>query len=104
MTNSIICPVPIHQIPMVEFHKLTSSWFFSWPMDSKKLYSNLIASWIVITPINIIIGTGSIVLSNNVSKLIFLGLSTGLILPMILLSQLLIGWNYILKRNLMPLE
>ena len=94
------CPVPPNQIPMVEYQKLTKSWFFSWPLDQKRLYIKLMISWLAILPVNIIIETGSIAISNNSIKLITLGLASALIVPTILIVQQLVGWKYILNRLL----
>ena len=94
-----LCPVPKSQRPIEEFKELCNSWFFSWPLDnSRKLYRNLIISWIIISPITIVIQTGNLSLRSRPIQLIILSLIISLFLPILLLSRQLLGWNYIHKR------
>ena len=98
MASANYCPVPINQIPLLEFYKLSKSWFFSWPLDSKLLYKKLIISWLLIFPFNIFICTGSFFLMNDMPRLIIICLSISLVFPLILITNQMIAWKYILKR------
>ena len=65
------CPVPIEQIPLVEFMEMKNSWFLSWSINNpSKLVNSLLASWLIMLPISIIIQSGNFELVHNTFKLI----------------------------------
>ncbi len=97
--NKTICPVPFNQRPLNEFNSIRNSWLISWPLLEKRIfYRKLIYSWILITPISLIISYGSNYLRNNILTLIIISLTSSLLLPMLLLSRQLLSWIYIYKR------
>ncbi len=99
MNEANLCPVPVNQIPLQEFQKLSDSWFFSWPLNkAPNIYRRLILSWILIMPLNILVASGSYTLHNNIPKLIAVSCIVSLFLPMLLLARQFMGWSYILKR------
>ena len=101
MKQTRLCPVPRYQIPIEEFRRLSSSWFFAWPINKDvSLYKRLFVSWLIILPLTILISTGSLTLRNDIPKLIDVCLLLSLILPMILIARQFFGWSYILKRLL----
>ena len=100
MESEKFCPVPTKQIPLFEFNKLTKSNFYSWPQEKNRLYIKLITSWFLFLLISIFIGTGSILLTHDYYKLLTVELLSSLLLPIILITHLLISWQYILKRLL----
>ena len=93
-------PVTANQIPLFEFNKLTKSHFYSWPLDKNRLYIKLIISWFLFLLISIFIGTGSILITHDHYKLLTVELFSSLLLPIVLITHLLISWQYILKRLL----
>ena len=97
--NKEICPVPLTQRPLNEFNSIRDSWIISWPLLDKNIfYRNLLYSWILITPISLIISYGSNSLRDNIFFLIFISLTSSLILPVLLLSRQWLSWIYIYKR------
>ena len=97
--DNTICPVPSNQRPLNEFNSIRNSWLISWPLLEKHIfYRKLIYSWILITPISLIISYGSNYLRNNILTLIIISLTSSLLLPMLLLSRQLLSWIYIYKR------
>ena len=97
--NKTICPVPLNQRPLNEFNSIRNSWINSWPLLKKNIfYRNLIYSWILITPISLIISYGSDHLKNNIFVLTFTSLTAALIFPILLLSRQWLSWIYIYKR------
>ena len=97
--NKIKCPVPLKQRPLNEFNSIRDSWIISWPLLDKNIfYRNLLYSWILITPISLIISYGSNSLRDNIFFLIFISLTSSLILPVLLLSRQWLSWIYIYKR------
>ena len=97
--NKIICPVPLAQRPLNEFNSIRNSWIISWPLlDRSIFYKKLLYSWILVTPISLIISYGSNSLRNNIFDLIFISLTSSLLLPILLLSRQLLSWIYIYRR------
>tara|TARA_Y100001968_G_C18926442_1_gene512216 strand:+ start:7 stop:504 length:498 start_codon:yes stop_codon:yes gene_type:complete len=97
--NKIICPVPLTQRPLNEFNTIRNSWIISWPLLDKIIfYRNLFYSWILITPISLIISYGSNSLRNNIFDLTFISLTASLTFPVLLLSRQWLSWTYIYKR------
>ena len=97
--KSSLCPVPIDQIPIIEYKNLSASKFFSWPKNKKTyFYQKLIFSWFLFLPITIIISTGSIQLVHSPLKLFLFSLIFSLFLPLFLIVRNLLSWSYIYKR------
>ena len=97
--DKIICPVPLTQRPLNEFNSIRNSWIISWPLlDKKRFYRKLLYSWILITPISLLISYGSNYLKNNIIELTFISLTASLLLPILLLSRQWLSWIYIYKR------
>ena len=97
--DKIICPVPFKQRPINEFNSIRNSWIISWPLlDRSIFYKKLLYSWILVTPISLIISYGSNSLRNNIFDLIFISLTSSLLLPILLLSRQLLSWIYIYRR------
>tara|TARA_B100000965_G_scaffold47463_1_gene34771 strand:+ start:343 stop:840 length:498 start_codon:yes stop_codon:yes gene_type:complete len=97
--NKVMCPVPLKQRPLNEFNSIRNSWIISWPLLEKGIfYRNLIYSWIMITPISLIISYGSNYLKNNIFDLIYTSLTASLLFPALLLSRQWLSWIYIYKR------
>ena len=94
-----MCPVPLKQRPLNEFNSIRNSWIISWPLLEKGIfYRNLIYSWMMITPISLIISYGSNYLKNNIFDLIYTSLTASLLFPALLLSRQWLSWIYIYKR------
>ena len=101
MSINNICPVPIHQIPIEEFKKLSVSPFFKWPLNNKNIfYRRLLISWLVLFAINIFISLGSVQLKADIPKLLVVSALIASFLPLLLLIRQWISWNYILSRLL----
>ena len=97
--NNIICPVPQNQRPLNEFNTIRNSWIISWPLLKKSIfYRKLLFSWILITPISLIISYGSDYLKNNIFELTLISLTSSLVFPLLLLSRQWLSWIYIYKR------
>ena len=97
--NKAICPVPLKQRPLNEFNSIRNSWIISWPLLEKRIfYRKLMYSWIIITPISLIISYGSNYLKNNIFDLILTSLIASLLFPVLLLSRQWLSWMYIYKR------
>ncbi len=97
--NKIICPVPINQRPLNEFNSIRNSWIISWPVLERNIfYRKLTLSWLLITPISLIISYGSDYLKNNIFELIFISLAVSLLFPILLLIRQWLSWIYIYKR------
>tara|TARA_B100000965_G_scaffold4435_1_gene3491 strand:+ start:329 stop:826 length:498 start_codon:yes stop_codon:yes gene_type:complete len=97
--NKVICPVPLKQRPLNEFNSIRNSWIISWPLLEKRIfYRKLMYSWIIITPISLIISYGSNYLKNNIYDLILTSLTASLLFPVLLLSRQWLSWMYIYKR------
>ena len=97
--NKIICPVPLDQRPLNEFNSIRNAWILSWPLLQKNVfYKKLLYSWIIITPINLIISYGSEYLRNNIFDLTFISFTSSLIFPILLLSRQWLSWKYIYNR------
>ena len=97
--NKIICPVPQNQRPLNEFNNISNSWIISWPLQQKSIfYRKLIFSWIIITPISLIISYGSDYLKNNIFDLFLTSSVASLIFPILLLSRQWLSWIYIYRR------
>ena len=97
--KSTICPVPIDQIPIKEFEKLSNSIFFKWPIVSKfNFYRKLFYGWLILFPITIIILSASIQVINSPIKLFLSTSIWSLIAPLILIIRHLLSWSYIYKR------
>ncbi|WP_320667662.1 CGLD27 family protein [Prochlorococcus sp. MIT 1307] len=97
--ENIYCPVPRAQIPIEEFVEMSKSWFFSWPINNDSHFNRkLFISWMLVLPINLILGTGSLQLRSDIPKLLALSSLASLVFPLILLIRLWLSWQYILKR------
>tara|TARA_Y100001968_G_scaffold315073_1_gene341259 strand:- start:844 stop:1344 length:501 start_codon:yes stop_codon:yes gene_type:complete len=93
------CPVPSNQIPIKEYRDLTESLFFKWPIKGKVFfYKQLFISWLIITPIIILISSGSHVLIHSPLKLISISLVWSTAFPLILSTRHFLSWYYIYKR------
>jgi len=101
MLSKVHCPVPKDQIPIEEYLQLKKSWFFSWPFgNASELIIKLIASWLIILPINLILSSGSQTLSKNWTELIIVSLVISLGFPFLLLLRQILSWKYIKSRLL----
>ena len=97
--NKIICPVPQDQRPLNEFNSIRNSWIISWPFLERSIfYRKLIFSWLLITPISLIISYGSDYLKNNIIELTFVSFTASLTCPILLLIRQWLSWIYIYKR------
>ena len=97
--DKLICPVPKDQVPLNEFNSIRNSWVISWPLLAKSVfYRKLIFSWLLSTPISLIISYGSNYLKNNFLDLAIISLTGSLIFPMFLLFRQWLSWIYIYKR------
>ena len=97
--NKTICPVPRDQRPLNEFNSIRNAWIISWPFLERNIfYSKLTLSWLLITPISLIISYGSDYLKNNILELIFVSLTASLVFPVLLLIRQWLSWVYIYKR------
>ena len=97
--NKIICPVPLNQRPLNEFNSTRNSWIISWPfLERNVFYRNLAISWLLITPVSLIISYGSDYLKNNILELIFISFTASLAFPLLLLMRQWLSWVYIYKR------
>ena len=97
--DKLICPVPQDQRPLNEFNSIRNSWLISWPLLKKSVfYRKLIFSWILTTPISLIISYGSNYLKNNIFDLVIISLTGSFIFPMFLLFRQWLSWIYIYKR------
>ena len=97
--NKIICPVPFQQRPLNEFNSIRNTWIISWPLLERSIfYRKLLYSWILITPISLIISYGSNSLKDNIFDLTFISLTSSLVLPILLLSRQFLSWIYIYRR------
>ena len=97
--DKLTCPVPLNQRPLNEFNSIRNSWIISWPLLEKSIfYRKLFYSWIFITPISLIISSGSDYLKNNIFNLTFISLTASLTLPILLLTRQWLSWIYIYKR------
>ena len=97
--NKIICPVPQNQRPINEFNSIRHSWIISWPfLDKYAFYKKLTYSWLLITPISLLISSGSNYLKNNIFELIFVSLTASIAFPILLLIRQWLSWAYIYKR------
>ena len=97
--NNRICPVPQNQRPLNEFNSIRNSWIISWPLQGKGIfYRKLIFSWIIITPLSLLISYGSDYLKNNIFDLTLISLTASLAFPILLLSRQWLSWIYIYKR------
>lgn len=99
LMKSGLCPVPIDQIPIMEYKSLSKSKFFSWPKNKQiYFYQKLLFSWFLFLPITLIISTGSIELSQAPIKLFQFSLIFSLFMPLFLITRILLSWSYIYKR------
>ena len=97
--NKMTCPVPLKQRPINEFNSIRNSWIISWPLLEKNIfYKKLLYSWILITPITLIISYGSNYLKNNILELTVTSLLSSLIFPILLLLRQWLSWLYVYKR------
>ena len=97
--NKIICPVPTNQRPLNEFNSIRNSWIISWPFLERSIfYKKLTFSWLLFTPISLIISYGSDYLKNNIFELIFISLTASFAFPVLLLIRQWLSWLYIYKR------
>ena len=98
MQSIINSPVPKNQIPLEEFIQLKDSFFFAWPAKgSYILYRNLVLLWICLLPVFIFIGTGSLPLTTNITKLLHLTFIASTLVPFTILIRQILGWDYIYK-------
>lgn len=101
MVSSVSCPVPPEQRPQEEFVELTRSWFFTWPCQSQlDLDRALLISWLLISPISVLVASGSWTLRHDPVRLCMAGGVAALVLPMLLLVRQWLGWSYVHKRLL----
>ena len=97
--NKIICPVPKNQRPINEFNSIRNSWIISWPFLERNIfYRKLMFSWLLITPVSLIISYGSDYLKNNIFELIFLSFTASVVFPILILIRQWLSWVYIYKR------
>ncbi len=99
MSDLFTSPVPYNQRPEIEYTLLSKSWFFSIPRKSElALQNTLLISWAAIMPLFSIICSGSIVLREDMPRLILTVVSTSLLFPLLILTRQLLGWRYIYNR------
>ena len=97
--NKIICPVPLDQRPLNEFNTIRNSWILSWPFLERNIfYKKLTFSWLLITPVCLIISYGSDYLRTHIFELIFVSITASLASPILLLIRQWLSWLYIYKR------
>ncbi len=97
--DKIICPVPLNQRPLNEFNNIKTSGIISWPLLEKTIfYKRLLFSWIIGTPLSLIISYGSDYLKNNIFYLTIISFTGSLFLPLLLLCRQWLSWIYIYKR------
>ncbi len=97
--NEIICPVPKNQRPLNEFNSIRDSWIISWPfLERSTFYRKLTYSWLLMTPISLIISYGSDYLRNNIFELTFISFTASLAFPILLLIRQWLSCIYIYKR------
>ena len=93
------CPVPPNQRPLNEFNSIRNSWIISWPLLERGIfYRKLIFSWLLISPVSLIISYGSDYLKNNIVELTFISFTASLAFPILLLIRQWLSWLYIYKR------
>ena len=98
---SIACPVPPEQRPQEEYAQLCSSWFFAWPCTAQvSLDRALLISWLLISPITVLVASGSWTLRHDPVRLLIAGGVATLVLPMLLLTRQWLGWTYVHKHLL----
>ena len=101
MASSIPCPVPPEQRPQEEFAQFSRSWFFAWPCTAQvSLDRALLISWVLISPITVLVASGSWTLRNDPVRLLLAGGVAALVMPMLLLIRQWLGWTYVHKRLL----
>ena len=101
MVSSVSCPVPPEQRPQEEFVELSRSWFFTWPCQSQiDLDRALLISWLLISPVSVLVASGSWTLRHDPVRLCLAGGVAALVLPMLLLVRQWLGWSYVHKRLL----
>ena len=101
MEASIACPVPPEQRPQEEYAQLCSSWFFAWPCTAQvSLDRALLISWLLISPLTVLVASGSWTLRHDPVRLLIAGGVAALVLPMLLLTRQWLGWTYVHKRLL----
>ena len=101
MVSSVSCPVPPEQRPQEEFIEFTRSWFFSWPCQSQNdLDRALLINWLLISPVSVLVASGSWTLRHDPVRLCLAGGVAALVLPMLLLVRQWLGWSSVHKRLL----
>lgn len=93
------CPVPPEQRPLQQYQELRHSWFFAWPSASLAgLLKPLAISWLLITPLTVLVASGSWVLRHDPTRLVLAGMVAALALPTLLLVRQWLGWSTVHKR------
>ena len=95
------CPVPPEQRPLREYEQLLESWFFVWPAHNfRELVRPLATSWLLLTPLTVLVASGSWGMRHHPAQLVLAGLVAAVALPMLLLVRQWLGWTYVHRRLL----
>ena len=95
------CPVPPEQRPLREYEQLLESWFFVWPAHNfRELVRPLATSWLLLTPLTVLVASGSWVMRHHPAQLVLAGLVAAVALPILLLVRQWLGWTYVHRRLL----
>lgn len=97
------CPVPKEQRPINEYMELVQSDFFNWPILIESLYRKKIAQVLFICFI-ISFPFSSLFFNpfQSSDKFLLVNLGNSTILFLLVLTRLLLGWNYIKQRLYNP--
>ena len=97
--KSDICPVPLEQIPIKEFEKLSTSIFFKVPILGKtNFYKNLFYSWIIFLPIVLLILSANFQLILSPIRYYFESFIWSLISPLLIILRHYLSWSYVYNR------
>ena len=97
MEDDIDCPVPVNQIPLEEFKELSNSFFFS--LAEKDNLNVIIFSISLISlPIFLYLFKDGLYIGQEIINQKISCLVSSLIFPLLIITRLLLGWNYINNR------
>ncbi len=97
MSNSK-CPVPKEQQPTNEFIELSNSRIFALPKSNKKYLFILGLVWAITFFIFLVISSGSVYFSINLTKYLLISFFSSLLGPLLITIRLFLGWNHIYTR------
>ena len=97
--DSVSCPVPPEQRPLEEYRQLQVSWFFAWAQGGwAGLLKPLTLSWVMLSPLAVLVASGSYTLRRQPLLLLAAALVAALLLPLLLLLRQWLGWSYVHRR------